>query len=331
MKNKFIMKYLIPILLLLLYSNLLYGQCADLNEPCSINNDNPEIVYNDDLETGQSSLIAYVDNYYQTNFQVNIPTDTTFAVDGFGEVEITIDYFTILEIGGLSATGLELNCSNENCTFNGGESGCFSLSGTPMVSESYTLNLVVYAAGSWNGIPVSQELNDLIEVTLIVEECEIEGCWNDDDFYAINEQYWINNCQYLMCEEDDNWSSIVTLEECIQEVCDTTYIEVTEYVPVWLTDTIIQTEIEYVPVWLTDTIIQTEYITDTIIQTETEYVDIIITEYVDCETFLPCDSGMEEIIDKSKIDGKIYNLMGQEIKRRNGLYIEGGEIKYRLY
>jgi len=77
-------------------------------------------------------------------------------------------------------------------------------------------------------------------------------------------------------------------------------------------------------VFITDTIYVNNFITDTI------YVDIVITEYIDCDTGLPCTSGMAEIIKKSKTDGKLYNLLGQEIFRRDGIYIEGGEIKYRL-
>ena len=69
-------------------------------------------------------------------------------------------------------------------------------------------------------------------------------------------------------------------------------------------------------------------ITDTII--ETEYIDVIITEYVDCETFLPCESGLDEIIEQSKINNKIYNLIGQEIRIKEGIYIENGEVKYRI-
>ena len=70
------------------------------------------------------------------------------------------------------------------------------------------------------------------------------------------------------------------------------------------------------------------YIYDTIVVTE--YVEVIITEYIDCDTGLPCTSGMGEIIDKSKTDGRLYNLLGQEILRREGIYIEGGEVKYRF-
>ena len=36
-----------------------------------------------------------------------------------------------------------------------------------------------------------------------------------------------------------------------------------------------------------------------------------------------------EILEKSSQDGHIYNLLGQQINRRKGIYIEGGEVKYR--
>jgi len=81
-------------------------------------------------------------------------------------------------------------------------------------------------------------------------------------------------------------------------------------------------------VYVTDTVYIDNFITDTIV--ETEYVDVIITEYIDCDTGLPCESGISEILDKSKTDGRLYNLLGQEINRREGIYIEGGEVKYRL-
>ena len=100
--------------------------------------------------------------------------------------------------------------------------------------------------------------------------------------------------------------------------CDTIYIDN------FITDTIVETEF----IELTDTIYIDNLITDTVV--ETEYIDVIITEYIDCDSGLPCESGMGEIIEKSKIDGKIYNLLGQEILRRDGIYIEGGEVKYRF-
>ena len=64
---------------------------------------------------------------------------------------------------------------------------------------------------------------------------------------------------------------------------------------------------------------------------DTVYIDIInwFPEYVDCETMLPCNSAIMEIIDKSKGNGVIYNLQGQAILVREGLYIENGKIYYK--
>ena len=66
---------------------------------------------------------------------------------------------------------------------------------------------------------------------------------------------------------------------------------------------------------------------DTII--EIQYEEIV--EYIDCDSGLPCNSGMQEIIDKSLQNSVIYNLQGQAILTREGLYIESGEVKYRLH
>ena len=126
----------------------------------------------------------------------------------------------------------------------------------------------------------------------------------------------MSDCSYSECVALDEW---ILVDNC-EEICDTVYVEVivpdTLYIDNFITDTIV--EIVY----------ENYYIYDTIV--ETEYVDVIITEYIDCDTGLPCESGISEILDKSKTDGKLYNLLGQEINRREGIYIEGGEVKYRF-
>ena len=94
--------------------------------------------------------------------------------------------------------------------------------------------------------------------------------------------------------------------------CDTVYIY--------------ETVIEY------ETIIETQYIylTDTVYADvlDTMFIDVI--EYVDCVSGLPCQSGMQEVLDKSKNTGLLYNLNGQHIRKPEGIYIENGKIKYRL-
>jgi len=97
---------------------------------------------------------------------------------------------------------------------------------------------------------------------------------------------------------------------------DTMFIDVIEYVDVFVFDTIVEIETEYIEFFTTDTIV--------------EYVEIINTEYLDCDTGLPCTSNIQEIIDQSKKENKFYNLLGQVIKEPNGIYIEDGQIKYKL-
>ena len=99
-----------------------------------------------------------------------------------------------------------------------------------------------------------------------------------------------------------------------EDVLDTLFVDVIEYVDVIVFDTIV--EVEYVEFFTTDTII--------------EYVDVVITEYLDCDTGLPCTSNIPEIIEQSKKDNKFYNLLGQAIKEPNGIYIEDGQVKYKL-
>ncbi|MDC0189564.1 SprB repeat-containing protein, partial [Flavobacteriales bacterium] len=137
----------------------------------------------------------------------------------------------------------------------------------------------------------------IILISENTDPCEGEGCYDaSGNFYNIGEGIVFSECEGIECEGANNWVPYI-IDDC-ETFCDTVFVEV--------------------PIIVTDTIV------------ETEYVEVIITEYIDCDSGLPCTSGMGEIIDKSKTDGKIYNLLGQEIFRRDGIYIEGGEIKYRF-
>tara|TARA_Y100000401_G_scaffold117291_1_gene125491 strand:- start:1049 stop:1558 length:510 start_codon:yes stop_codon:yes gene_type:complete len=82
---------------------------------------------------------------------------------------------------------------------------------------------------------------------------------------------------------------------------------------------------------------------DTIFVTDTLYINIIdtfyvniidtltVTEYLDCDTGLPCGNvGILEILNKSKNEKKLYNIEGKEIYRRKGLYIENGKLMYKM-
>jgi len=100
-----------------------------------------------------------------------------------------------------------------------------------------------------------------------------------------------------------------------EDVLDTMYINVVEYVDVIIYDTIVEIETEYIEIFVVDTVV--------------EYIEIINTEYIDCDSGLPCNSSIMEIVDKSKSNGVIYNINGQAILTREGLYIENGKIYYK--
>jgi len=97
---------------------------------------------------------------------------------------------------------------------------------------------------------------------------------------------------------------------------DTMFIDVIEYVDVFIFDTIVEIETEYIEFFTTDTII--------------EYIEIINTEYLDCDTGLPCTSNIPELLNKYEQKGVIYNINGQAIKEPEGLYIEDGRVKFLI-
>ena len=131
------------------------------------------------------------------------------------------------------------------------------------------------------------------------------------------------------------------------EPCDTVFVEI----PIIQYEYIFDTIVEYETVIEYDTIVETEYIynvdtvyadvLDTMFIDVIEYVEIFVIdtiveiqyeeviEYIDCNSGLPCNSGMQEIIDKSLQNSVIYNIKGQAILTRKGLYIEDGKIYYK--
>jgi|LULN01.1.fsa_nt_gb hypothetical protein len=129
---------------------------------------------------------------------------------------------------------------------------------------------------------------------------------------------------------------IYVIDTVYAEVLDTMFVDVIQEVEVVVYDTIVETQIEYVEFFVTDTIVQydtivnTEYVEIFVIDSIIEYVEVIEIEYIDCDTGMPCGSSIQEVIDKSIENNIIYNLQGQAIKVREGLYIENGIIKYKI-
>tara|TARA_R100001594_G_scaffold39185_4_gene70683 strand:+ start:199 stop:891 length:693 start_codon:yes stop_codon:yes gene_type:complete len=125
------------------------------------------------------------------------------------------------------------------------------------------------------------------------------------------------------------FDTIINTEYIYEIIVDTVEVEVfvPEYIYVtdtlWMEgalDTLFVDVIEYVDVFVYDTIVEIEYV---------EFIEYI-TEYIDCDTGMPCNSNIQELLNKSEKNGVIYNINGQAIKEREGLYIEDGKIKYKL-
>lgn len=118
---------------------------------------------------------------------------------------------------------------------------------------------------------------------------------------------------YNVCT-DEFVTELVYVTDTIK---DTVSINVIEYVELIRTDTLhidlTDYKTNYVKVFVTDSLI----VKDTIV--EIEYQTLI------------CDnSNIEEVLDKSFGNNKIYNLNGEKIRRPKSIYIENGKIKYKL-
>ena len=131
-------------------------------------------------------------------------------------------------------------------------------------------------------------------------------------------------------EYETIFDTIINTEYIYEIIVDTVevevfvpeYIYVTDTVTIYedILDTLFVDVIEYVDVFVYDTIIEIEYV---------EFIEYI-TEYIDCETGLPCNSNIPELLNKSSENSVIYNINGQAIREPNGLYIQNGKVKFKI-
>ena len=130
-------------------------------------------------------------------------------------------------------------------------------------------------------------------------------------------------------EYETIFDTIINTEYIYEIIVDTVEVEVfvPEYIYVtdtlWMEgalDTLFVDVIEYVDVMVYDTIVEIEYV---------EFIEYI-TEYIDCDTGMPCNSNIPELLNKSSENNVIYNINGQAIREPNGLYIQNGKVKFKI-
>jgi hypothetical protein len=174
------------------------------------------------------------------------------------------------------------------------------------------------------------------------------------------QESWLNDgWEDCVDASDENEAAPTVATDCAPPPpppCDTVYVDVIQYetifdtIPEYIYEIIIDTvEVEvFVPeyIYVTDTVTIYEDILDTLFVDIIEYVDVFVydtiveieyvefieyvTEYIDCDTGMPCSSNINELINNSKKNNTIYNINGQAIKEPEGLYIEDGKIKLKL-
>ena len=194
------------------------------------------------------------------------------------------------------------------------------------------LNGLYYLNDGWEDCVDASDEQDAVPTTL--EECappaeECDTVYVDVPIYiyeTIFQTDTIYNTEYITqivfdtiveIEYETIFEEIFVTDTLYMEgALDTMFIDVIEYVDVFVFDTIVQIETEYIEFFTTDTIV--------------EYIEIINTEYLDCDTGLPCTSNIPELLNKYKQNGVIYNINGQAIKEREGLYIEDGKVKFLI-
>ena len=150
-----------------------------------------------------------------------------------------------------------------------------------------------------------------------------ENNWTEYNPNGCVQASWINDgWEDCVDASDENAEGPTSIIDCAIEIieCDTVYVDVIEYInltnTVFITNTI--TEIDTVYVY--------EDILDTLYITETEWV--YIEEFIDCDTGLPCNTNIVEIIEDSKGSNIMFNLNGQSIRKPESIYIQNGKVKW---
>ena len=150
-----------------------------------------------------------------------------------------------------------------------------------------------------------------------------ENNWTEYSPNGCVQASWINDgWEDCVDASDENAEGPTSIIDCAIEIieCDTVYVDVIEYIN--LTDTVFITN----TITEIDTVYVYEDILDTLYITETEWV--YIEEFIDCDTGLPCNTNIVEIIEDSKGSNIMFNLNGQSIRKPESIYIQNGKVKW---
>jgi len=189
---------------------------------------------------------------------------------------------------GLHSPGLDYNWGCTGTTNHPGWTfKVFTLFGNQVLEDGDSWSANVYDSGSnTNDCWAEMLANDTLCMELAIWQINLsQTATTDVGGWAVNPNIGNQTQNYPDVNLDNN-----TVITCALPACDTVYVDV----PTYITDTITLVEVEYIVI--VDTIIY--YVTDTIYNELVVYefiyqVDTItqfhtLTQYMDCETGLPC-------------------------------------------
>ena len=107
---------------------------------------------------------AQVDVDFEQTFHFKIIKDTALVIDGFGNVDVTVNHLIIDSISGLPSNGqdgFEYNCTPSNCTFPAETFGCLILYGTPWEElGGTTIPIQIHATLNGTGMVFGNPINN---------------------------------------------------------------------------------------------------------------------------------------------------------------------------
>jgi len=138
MKNIIIFTLLLPI-----YS-LVHSQCV------------PDAQYSDSTwgiwpDTSQNFISGNSGTYYEQIVNFKLPSDAG-ALDPL-YTGYTLDSVSLVSVDGIPP-GISFSCNTSNCTWDGGDQGCATISGIPTTNGTYPINLKILGCVSLFGIVI---------------------------------------------------------------------------------------------------------------------------------------------------------------------------------
>ncbi|MBF25376.1 MAG: hypothetical protein CMP49_02515 [Flavobacteriales bacterium] len=86
---------------------------------------------------------------------------------------------------------------------------------TDLQNDCFAININGSANFNWNlysTLSTTPIMSGTNQSMMFGDQCS--GCTQDGDFYDIGSELFLNDCQYITCTDEDNWSETMTIDNC---------------------------------------------------------------------------------------------------------------------